>query len=153
MKCIERIRSDVAEYGWSVMKVSNDRGPDFAYSIGMYRTFGHPELLMFGLEIDTMHQLLNDAGEAVRSGARFQNGRETDVLLDGYSVIFRTVPEFQYPGHLGWATEYYGGEAFPALQIVYPDRTGAWPWQDGVDADFSSGQPVLADIGIPSWAR
>lgn len=58
--------ADIDRFGWSVFKVGNDMGPDFAYSVGMFRTLSHPEILIFGLPLDTMHRLINDVGERVR---------------------------------------------------------------------------------------
>ena len=145
--------ADVDRFGWSVLKVSNDAGPDFAYSVGMFRTLGHPEILLFGLPLDVMHRLINDVGEQVRAGTRYVAGQVTDEFLEGYEVTFRAVPAFQYEGHLGWANWLYGGTNYPALQLVYPDRHRRWPWDAGVERGFRENQPILADIDVPSWAR
>lgn len=148
-----RILADVDRFGWSVMKVSNDVGPDFAYSVGMFRTLRHPEILLFGLPLDMMHRLINDVGEQARAGRRYIAGQVTDEFLEGYDVTFRLVPPFQYEGHLGWANWLHGGTEYPALQLVYPDRYHRWPWGEGVEPDFLRSQPVLADIDVPPWAR
>ena len=145
--------ADIDRFGWSVFKVGNDMGPDFAYSVGMFRTLSHPEILMFGLPLDTMHRLINDVGERVRAGARFAAGQVSGEFLEGFDVTFRTVPTFQHAGHLGWANWLYGGDAYPVLQMVYPDRLSRWPWDDGVAARFREIQPVLADIPVPDWAK
>ena len=145
--------ADVDRFGWSVLKVSNDRGPDFAYSVGMYRTLGHPELLVFGLPLDDMHRLINDLGERVRAGTRYVAGQVSDEFLEGYEVTFRTVPTIQYEGHLGCANWFYGGTGYPALQLIYPDRAHRWPWDAGAEPAFRENQPVLADIAVPPWAR
>ncbi|MFL5577733.1 MAG: DUF4262 domain-containing protein [Gemmatimonadaceae bacterium] len=46
---------------------------------------------------------------------------------------------------VGFARWFYGGDDFPVLQVVYPDRTGRYPWEDGVAEGFRAVQPVLAD--------
>jgi hypothetical protein len=145
--------ADIDRFGWSVFKVSNDQGPDFAYSVGMFRTLGHPEIVMFGLPLETMHQLINDVGARVRAGVRYVAGQVSDEFLAGYDITFRAVPAYQYQGHLGWANWLYSGEDYPVLQMVYPDRERRWPWDDGVAAGFLEQQPVLADIPVPPWAR
>ena len=148
-----QLLADIDRFGWCVMKIANDKGPDFAYSVGIFRTLGHPEILMFGLPPATMHRLINDVGNRVRAGARYVAGQRTDEFLEGYDVTFRAVPPFQYAGHLGWATWFYDGEDFPALQMVYPDRDRRWPWEEGVSQVFRDVQPILADIATPPWAR
>jgi hypothetical protein len=40
----------------------------WAYSIGLWHTLRSPEICVFGLAVDTMMSLINEAGEAVRNG-------------------------------------------------------------------------------------
>jgi hypothetical protein len=148
----DKLAADVAEYSWVVMKVVNDLGPDFAYSVGLYHSFRHPELIMFGLRSDTMHRLINAVGERVRRGAGFRAGQLSDEFLEGFDVTFRAVPAYQLPGHFGWAIAFYRGQPFPALQVIYPDRKGRWPWTEAAEDDFRERQPVLADISEPPWS-
>jgi hypothetical protein len=145
--------ADIDRFGWTVMKVSNDAGPNFAYSIGIFQTLKHPEIIMFGLALDTMHTIINDVGEHVRKGARFEAGATSSDFLEDFDVTFRTVPRHQYAGHLGWATWLYHGEEFPVLQLVYPDRERRWPWSDGATDGFRALQPVLADSGDLPWTK
>ena len=150
----ERCVADVEQYGLHVIKVSAEPdSPAFAYTVGLCRTFGHPEVIMFGLGLDTMHQLLNDLADAIREGYRFDSGDVSDRLLDGYDVTFRTVPERQYAAYLGWAIWFNDGHEFPALQMIYPDRERRWPWADGVAEGFRLNQPLLERAPFPSWAR
>jgi len=148
------IAADVATYGWTVMRVSADGpGPDFAYSIGMVRTLGHPEIFIAGLPLDTAHRLINDVGASVKAGHRYRAGETSEEFLEGYSVTFRVVPRHQYGAYLGWGLRFYGDDTFPVLQFVYPDRHHRWPWHEGVTADFRATQPVLADESEPPWAH
>jgi hypothetical protein len=151
---LDAIARDIATYGWTVMRVSADApGPDFAYSIGMVQTLSHPEILVIGFPLDTAHRLINDVGEAIRHGSRFVAGGVSDAFLEGYSVTFRRVPDYQYAAYLGWGSRFYRHEPFAVLQMIYPDREGRWPWQDGVSPEFCALQPVLADQPEPPWAR
>ena len=43
----DKVLSDIEEYGWHVVKVMEDNsGPGFCYSIGLFKTFGHPEIMI-----------------------------------------------------------------------------------------------------------
>jgi hypothetical protein len=151
---ISGIEGDIAEYGWSVMKVAADGSdPNFAYSIGMERTLGHPEIIIVGLPLDIAHRLINDVGEAVKNGKRYSAGAVSDEFLEGFDVTFRHVPEYQYRAYLGWGSRVYGGHGFRVLQMIYPDKQRRWPWQDGVSPGFRADQPVLADEPEPPWSR
>ena len=148
-----KLRTDVATHGWHVLKVAEDaEGPGFAYSIRLFHTFAHPELVIVGLPLELMHRLINDVGELIRAGRRFEDGASSEDVLEGCPVRFRAVPQIQYPHYFGWARWFYEGDAFPVLQVVYPDRSHRWPGEGGVSDGFRWQQPVLANDGIPPWA-
>ena len=150
----ERCVADVERYGLHVLKVgAEDDSPAFAYTVGLYRTFAHPEVIILGLDLDPMHQILNEVAAELRRGARFAPGDVSDAFLEGYDVTFRAVPERQYRAYLGWANWFNGGVRYPALQLIYPDRERRWPWEEGVSAGFRQNQPVLDDEPVPAWAR
>jgi hypothetical protein len=141
-----RIRSDIETYGWHVIKVyEDDEGPGFAFTIGLFQRFEHPELILFGLPPDTMHLMLNGAGEAVRAGRRYTAGENSHDILENYSCTFRPVPRRHYKEYLGTARWYYQGDDFPVLQMVWPDREHRYPWAAPSDAWIRTAQPVLAD--------
>ena len=149
----EKLVGDVTAHGWHVVKVAeDDQGPGFTYTVGLWQSFRHPEVILVGLPGETAHVILNDLGEAVRRGEHFEAGTESEVFLEGYPVTFRPVPEDRQWPYFGFARWFYDGGAFPALQLVFPDREHRWPWQDGVAAGFRAQQPVIADEEIPGWA-
>lgn len=152
---LEEFDADIATYGWVVMKVASNcpPDPDFAYSIGLFQSYEHPEIILVGLPEDIAHQIINDVGAAVRSGKRYNAGGTSDEFLERYEVTFRAVPEYQYGAYLGWGCRYYGEQGFPVLQLVYPDRAGRWPWHEEASAAFRAAQPVLADTPEPPWNR
>ena len=115
-------------------------------NVGLYKRFEHPELVVFGLPPDTMHRLLNVAGEAARSGQVYVVGQGYNDLLEAYSCTFRPVPVKHYQPYLGYARWYYRGGDFPALQLVWPDREHRDPWAAPADAGIRGAQPVLADL-------
>lgn len=142
----KRIHANIATYGWHVMKVGTDEAPaGFAYTIGLYRSHTHPELIMLGLPLDTMHAILNVAGDLIKAGRRFRVGEETDALLDRHKCTFRYVPPRRYDDFLGGARWYYKGASFPVLQVIWPDRRGRYPWSDTASEAFRTSQPVLVD--------
>lgn len=141
-----QLHGDITTYGWHVVKVgADDAGPSFAFTIGLYKSYGKPELIVFGLPPDDMHQLLNAMGEAIRDGKSFLVGPEYENVLPGYSCTFRRVPARGYHEYLRYACWYYNGDAFPALQLIWPDREHRFPWTAPADAWVRRVQPVLAD--------
>ena len=139
---------DVRQHGLHIVHVlAEGELPEFSYTVGLYHTFEHPEVLLYGLPREGAHRILNDLADNLRTGQRYIAGETYSDLLKGYRCTFRTIPVGQYL-HLGWAVWFNEGPEFPAVQLVYPDRDGRWPWQDGVTDDFRRHQVVLADAPI-----
>ena len=149
----EQCERDIQSCGLHVLKVTgDDEWPEFAYTVGLFHTFNHPEVIVLGLPGETAHVILNDLADAIRSGKRFAAGDQTEDLLENYACKFLAVPPAQVAAHFGWALWYYGDNTFPALQPVYPDREHRWPGDEGVAAGFLRQQPVLSTVAVPEWA-
>lgn len=144
----QRVIDDVQRYGWHVVMIEdNPIGPKFAYSIGMFHTLNHPEIIIFGFDnVRTMGNIINLIGEEVRSGKRFEDCHEADQILEGYSCAFRNVPADVYPDYLGYAMWYYRPDEFPVLQCIWPDRSGNYPWQSACHAATKERQPILGQV-------
>jgi hypothetical protein len=141
-----KLLADVERHGWHVIVVEEDEeGPAFAYSIGLHYTFGHPEVILFGLPVRVMHQIINGVGEQVRASKRLGHLDESGDVLDGFNVCFRTVEQRHYREYLGYAGWFYRGDDFPALQCVWPDSRHRYPWHPEAGSDFLRRQPVLSD--------
>ncbi len=150
---MDDIRATIAAHGWIVMRIdADDQGPGFAYTIGLEDSFAHPEVILVGLRMETAQVVLNNVVANIRGGATYGAAEAYSEILKGYSVTFRSVPEYQHAAYLGTALRYYGERAFRALQLIYPNRDGLWPWDTEVSNAFRELQPVLADTPLPDWA-
>lgn len=135
----------IQQQGWFVLNVPEDvEGPGFAFTVGLWMNYQHPELVMFGLDADVMHRILNLAGDEISRGAQqFEPGDFTASLLDGAMCCFVKIGAEAYPEYLGYAVWLYSHQAFPALQCIWPDRQGHFPWQPQFAPALMSRQPLL----------
>lgn len=139
-----RTVEQVEAHGWSVIMVpAGDEGPGFAYTIGLWHTHGVPELAMFGLDIQTMHVLLNALGRKAAAGVVLENGTERRDILEGRPVILKAVDLRWYREFFGGAISFYQRPPFPVLQAVWPDADGRFLWQPGADKQYQQSQPQL----------
>lgn len=140
----ERVLADVQKFGWHVAKIpEHESTPGWAYSIGLCHSFDHPEIVVFGLELDMMHELINHMGARVRNGASFAAGTRTDQVLEGYECALQAVHPAWFPPFLGYANWFNRGPEFPAVQCVWPDRSGRLPDEPGFDPALVALQPLL----------
>lgn len=149
----QKVIDDVASYGWHVMKVLDHNDlPGWAYSIGLHYNFGHPEIIVFGLDVELMHSMINIIGDDVRSGKRFEIDQKYPDLIEAYSCTFKQVMPTWYEPLLGFANWFYKGMNYPVLQCFWPDFDARFPWEGEFAEDMLWAQPMLF-YDNPSSAR
>ena len=142
-----RVLRDIEQYGFHVVKVmEDDRGPGHAFTVGLHRTHDHPEIVVTGPNLDLLHQLVNAVAAEIRDGKRFEPDRAYEGILAGMACHFREVHLANYGDFLGYAGWYYEGKPFPALQCLWPDPGGHFPWDDAFDPELAAFEP---DLGVP----
>ncbi len=148
----QRVVDDVQRAGWHLAgNEINAEGPGFVYSVGLYHTFQQPEIIVFGLDSSVaMIEFIDQVGNEMRGGTSFQDWEESRQFVNGHCCMFRSVERELYAEHLGLAIWFYQGRDFPALQCVWPDTSGNYPWEAAFSAELSGRQPMLTQrIGWP----
>src|SRR6185369_10283594 len=146
----QRILANVDNDGLHVEKVVAPKkgSPGWAYSIGLHKTMQQPDVIIFGLRPETMEQLIENTAERMREGVVYADGTQDEELLQGYTCVFKSVREIWYDVTVKHARWFYGGSAFPLLQLYWPDRNGKFPWDPKCQPEVRALQPRLhvADI-------
>jgi predicted AlkP superfamily pyrophosphatase or phosphodiesterase len=63
------------QHGWFVNRIAEDAAePGSAYSFGHCEEIRHSEIIIFGGPVETMHRLMNDVGQRVKSGHKYSAG-------------------------------------------------------------------------------
>ncbi|WP_296278876.1 DUF4262 domain-containing protein [Pseudoxanthomonas sp.] len=146
-KSEQKVIDDIAEHGWHCVNiVAEGEHVEYSFTIGLHQTYGHPELIIFGLPSKVSHQILAIAADAAKAGAPLDLSKPTDALLNQYSCCFAEVPFSEYREHVGYARWYYLGNNFPLYQIVWPSRSGLFPWHHQATSEFRAAQPVLGQV-------
>lgn len=151
----------VREHGWHVMLVADDGHcghpdhrhdepaddgepePAFAYTVGLAHRVGHPELLVSGLDPALMHGVLNGVARRVLEGRRLRPGDVLEDVLPGVPVLVARASPAARRGVLLWAG-WFHRRVPEALVVVWPTRSGLFPWQPGAPA-------VLGELQPPRW--
>lgn len=130
------LRQKIQSRGWVVQYVESDRRP-FAYTIGLHDR-GLPELLATGLSPKEALWLLNTFARRALAGQRHAPGDQ--VSLPAGTLL--ELVEVEHPdAHMGMAIGIEGPDV-TAVQLVWADSRGRWPWAPGFD-DGNRHQPVL----------
>jgi len=149
----EAALADVREHKAHVIFVSEQEAgpglpfrPGFAFTIGLYLHFGHPELLIMGLPPEVCDDVLNEVIGLVEEGSAYGDGDESGDILRNLPVRFVGVPSEAYAEWLGYARWFYASidqDSFPCVQILWPSKKGRFPGQKGCPPSLKRHQPVL----------
>jgi|SRR5579864_2536632 len=145
-KADETIIRNVRKHGCHIVGImADDYGPAYAFSIGLFVNYGHPEIVVFGLDGRDAAAIINDIRDRAANGRRYAAGEVSDDILTGYKVCFIDVPLERYNDYLGTAIWFYrtSPRPFPCLQLVWPDRGGRFPWQEKFEPALKRFQPLL----------
>ena len=131
----------VREHGWVIKYVEDARHP-YAYTVGLTQ-FGLPELLVTGLTTERALVLLDHFGQQTIADGAPQPGQRLDFL--GLSQI--EAVDVDHPdAHLDLAVRLFGPK-LRAVQLVWTDMQGRWPWSNRFDFEDGFSQPVLGIRG------
>ena len=148
----EEIARSVAANGWHAISVT-DHPPGFVYTCGLMTTFGHPEVIIFGLSPIAAYSVLEVLVADIRSGRSFaESGLYEGVLVD-FPLAVRPVDPTQYELYLGYAMGHcrHTGKTgrLVAVQVFWPDKQGRFPFEVRCDPEISALQRRL-DLAAPA---
>jgi hypothetical protein len=141
---------NIENYGCHVLLVmAEGELPRFAYSVGIEKTCGLPEVILIGLKDKLAHSMINNYCRRVRAGESFEDGKFYPDFIEGFDVQVRKVHPSWYREYFGWCRWLYKGDDFQVIQLVYPTTAGVWPWDEGAPEAFLKGQPLLDAPKLP----
>lgn len=153
MSELDKIEWMIDQQGWAIEPVTprsdtDPPTPAYAYTIGVPALVGFPEIAVFGLTPVASRGLIGLVVDACRGGTEIPIGVELVGLLDNeLRCAFAAVDLEQFGAFFGTAVAWYRGEPFSLVQLVYPDRNGFMPYEDGFEQRLRLAQPVVGSFG------
>jgi hypothetical protein len=163
-----QILSDIEQYGFHIMHVERALAaehnhrlsqadeewgqrwssvPDWSYTIGLYQSYGHPEIVVFTLDEKIVPELFWDLARGIQEGRIFESGTiYGDALprFEGQRCAFERVSAAWAPNLFGFASWFYQYSDFPVLQYLWPDRHGHFAWDPGAAEYLRDAQRALS---------
>lgn len=142
----QKLLSDIERVGWHVIHINEDeQGPGYTFSVGFYYTFQQPEILIMGLRQEVAHELLKIAVVQMAGGKTYQPFDRVSQFAESYDCAFAPIEMQHYRDYLGYAVWFYRSlpKPFPAMQLVWPDKDGRFPWEANYDERFLNLQKPL----------
>lgn len=159
-----KVLDQIDERGWAWMAIGPDDGslsdeefPAYCYTVGLAAK-GLPDLIIIGLAPQTAFtvgdQLINKA-LANAAGAQTPPFEMNIDLLEVFKdtrAMLVDVPHEHAAKRALFALDYAEAVSKPlqAVQLLWPDRQGRFPFEDGVAPTFAAAQPVLKNMAPPA---
>ena len=135
MEINDKTQNHIDTFGWSFLNVFDPNGenPDFSYSIGFEETFNFPEIMIFGLDNKTAHQIISDIAQDLKDGIRYElNKKHKNVISGDFEVEFKEVKKEFFSSYLGTAVDFYR-KPFRAWVLFWPDKNNILPIEKGCE--------------------
>ncbi|SRR5258708_32870119 len=137
---------NIAEYCWHCVNVIEENGcSPWSYTIGLFETWEHPELIIIGRSRATSHAMLKTLADDIELNDPPNLTDSAGHLLLGMNCHFLEVNPRYYSDYVGFALWFYRKRKFPLYQIIWPDRDSIYPWDQNASKAFKEWQPVLGD--------
>jgi hypothetical protein len=141
------VLSNIREFGWHCVNVIEDDGhPPWSFTIGLYETWNHLELIIIGRSRATAHKILETLATQIEDGDPPNLANPDPFLLLGIPCHFLEVNERYYSDYVGFALWFYRKRHFPLYQIVWPNNEKLDPWDPRAPTTFKEWQPILGKI-------
>lgn len=141
---LEKTQLNIGKFGLQVIMVpSTDYCPSFVYSIGLTKTYNHPEIICFGLSTDLGHEIINDVADIIKTGEKIEIEEVYTEIFENSRATFLKVDERSIQDYFGAGLNYYEDKAFKALQLIWTDRNDKFPWEENFEEEFLNKQPLL----------
>lgn len=145
-KVLEQILARIARDRFATVGVHGSRcTAEFTYTVGLTE-HGLPELIVTGQRPELANRLVRLWGDYLLDESLVLPGE----WLHAEPFVLEAVQVKEPQQHLRVAHRFYGDQ-LRALQLVWADPDGRWPWDPGFRAR-SAGQPLLGDRG-PFWCE
>jgi len=142
----DKIAWVVEENGWCaepVAAIEDPPTPGYTYSIGFETTFGHPEVVIFGLQPVAARGLMEMMAEHLGAGGAIPVGVFVGLLDNELPCAMLPMDLEEFGPMFASAAHFHRDRAFRLSQFIWPDRNGALPWNPEYDERLRMAQPVL----------
>lgn len=145
----EKIQWMLEERGWGAIPVRPEESPlpagaGYTHTVGLESSIGRPELVVVGLQPAQARGLLDLIVAQFQAGIELPTDAPFVGLLDGeLPACLLTLDPEQVGGLFPTLGDVYGEQPWRVCQFVWPDPSGALPWDDAFPDQLRATQPLL----------
>ncbi len=151
MEHMEKLQWMLDTNGWGIEPVKPITGDSpragYSYTFGLKSLIGYPDLAIFGLAPAAARGLLDLIITHLRSGGELPVGQPFNGLLD--NDLVSVLLDVELPRHAALFPTLpliYKNNEWQVRQFIWPDRSGALPWDDTWPEALRFAQPILTSF-------
>jgi hypothetical protein len=138
----------IRQSGWIATHVhAAEASPGFTYTTGLWATAGLPEMIVFGLDMESAHRAFTAVIDRERRG-ELLTGAPIDALVEGRRAALFGTDRCKHAEFMPLTQWFYDHPGFLCLQIVLADEKGVLPWEDDCEPAF---RPLQPDLTVSGW--
>lgn len=147
-KAINLMNEKIQRNGYTVIGVmEGEDTPSFAYTVGLLETYNHPELITLGLPANTASFLFKNVVESIiEKQMPIQNhipyNQIANMPIEFISADTNKASDYM----IGFIDKYGNSRELKAIQLLWPDKQGFFPYEKEFDVGFLDLQPLLSKI-------
>lgn len=96
-----------------------------------------------GAPFQTVMRFVNKIGDQIRDGRVLEPDERRDGVLTDRPITFRPMYPSWYHPLFGAGLDFMQAPPWLTVQAIWPDKAGLLPWDEGVDDECRTGQPML----------
>jgi hypothetical protein len=155
---MQGILSQVSSCGWAVPGVLGDGdAPPWAYSVGLWASYGHPDLAAFGRPLSQLAAIIRPLCTRAADDEGFDIGDEISDAFPARLAIRDVHDSWRVASMFLASDQFHGYIRPPIRQVVWADSDGNFPWDMRYEPGLADAQPMLwlpvADHPPGTWTR
>lgn len=120
--------------------------PGYTYTIGLTAATGFPEVVVMGLTPAASRGLIDLVANLVRDGVHLPLGVALVGVLDNdLRCLLAPVDVAEWAPLFSTACVWHRSDHFAMVQLLWPDRGGVLPHEEGFEQRLLYAQPVIGD--------
>ncbi len=138
------ILTQVGSAGWAVPGVPGDgTTPPWAYSIGLWASYGHPDIAVFGRPLTQLAVIAKALCKRVADEDFLSAGDEIDDVCRNRLAMRDIHPSWRLTTLFHASDQFHGYIRPPMFQVAWADRDGNLPWEQRFEPMLANAQPML----------
>lgn len=150
----DKIKEKVKKEKYVLTYIPHDGiNPGYCFTTGLKKSYKMPELILFGLPQTLSYLSIEKCIELLIETKKIETYKKFYGITGDSPVMFLEVLERSKIEFMKITNNYYGEEDYDALQLVWADTNGKFPFEEKYNRAYASAQPLTNIVDYKRWIQ